>query len=730
MPRADIPSHEPLPSALHPVDRVAQHAAARGASGNGRRRGRTPRGGRVAAVLAGGLLGAALAGATGATARSSVVAIEPRSPVTGPIEGGSVDRSPSVSAPGRHDAGLKTDLAGALQIEVDRALAGDLRERHLADLGARLPEVRDPHLLRALGARNGPRFTRDLEVLSGIVIADGIHVPAGTDLYVEPETVLILTGPSRIDGRIVPLLPGHGAPQGAAPAQAAASDDPIDEPWCAGGLPSEACPTVTSRAGDPGPRLGSFLLYFLDDLVVTGAFDRLCSLPPDLLSGESFLLQGDRSAVGVAGRGGNGLNVAFIGAVGAALLVDGEICNCPGGPGGIADVRGGNGQNCDCGGDACARGGDGGDAGSLILVADMIFWSTTAAMTIRSAGDGGRADALGGKGADCFECGAVGGRGGYAVAQGGDAGSPTRIQIVATDAMLPSAGFVVANMIQIDSSPWGGIANATAGVGGAGGSCLACDANEDHDGGDGGGGGYATATGGRGGDGRLVVAREGNGIGGALASNGGHGGPAFAYGGAGGVGGAGASCPCSFDGWAGFGGAGGEGGNGTADGGVGGGARGIDGVALASVPVSGAGGSAVGSCGIPGPGGNGGSCLWDLPENCRSGGGGIGGTIGIAWLSGGEPGPAEGGAAEGAHGTPFETVVFFCEGGDGPDGIVFCAAVNDCCTPGPQPGCGDPACAANVCEFAPHCCDFQWDGLCAALAQKFCPPCGGGGGDA
>lgn len=70
-------------------------------------------------------------------------------------------------------------------------------------------------------------------------------------------------------------------------------------------------------------------------------------------------------------------------------------------------------------------------------------------------------------------------------------------------------------------------------------------------------------------------------------------------------------------------------------------------------------------------------------------------------------------------------------------GVAFLAAVRDAsaqgCTNSPNscfvenplvPGCSNPSCCALVCSIEPACCDVGWDGLCVALATKFCSDCG------
>jgi hypothetical protein len=54
-------------------------------------------------------------------------------------------------------------------------------------------------------------------------------------------------------------------------------------------------------------------------------------------------------------------------------------------------------------------------------------------------------------------------------------------------------------------------------------------------------------------------------------------------------------------------------------------------------------------------------------------------------------------------------------------GAVCEAGPTDCCSPAGTPGCpGDPALEACVCAVDPFCCDEQWDGMCAEIAQDQC----------
>ncbi|MBM4107044.1 MAG: hypothetical protein FJ257_12335, partial [Phycisphaerae bacterium] len=49
----------------------------------------------------------------------------------------------------------------------------------------------------------------------------------------------------------------------------------------------------------------------------------------------------------------------------------------------------------------------------------------------------------------------------------------------------------------------------------------------------------------------------------------------------------------------------------------------------------------------------------------------------------------------------------------------------DCCTAHAGGGCSDAECCVEVCKVDSFCCDVQWDGLCAQLAQDGCDRCGG-----
>jgi len=51
------------------------------------------------------------------------------------------------------------------------------------------------------------------------------------------------------------------------------------------------------------------------------------------------------------------------------------------------------------------------------------------------------------------------------------------------------------------------------------------------------------------------------------------------------------------------------------------------------------------------------------------------------------------------------------------------AAANQCCSAWKFPGCGDPACEAQICGFDPFCCQVMWDEICANFAQELCAVC-------
>lgn len=576
--------------------------------------------------------------------------------------------------------------------------------------------------LRHEGRASGSRVTRNGEVLSGRIVVDRFEVPMGTEVFIEAGTELVITGAGRLDGRITPraAAPSMSVDDGDESAALAAALGTLEH--CFGALPG-TCPNIDFDVGAQGVWPGEIVILLLGDTVITDAFVGICGSIAPNQAGGSVLVPGSRSALAVGGRGGDGVDIYLIGAPGVTLLIDGPVCNARGAAGGTGHAIGIFGDPCECGGDAFARGGDGGDAGRLEIVADLILWGPGGSLTIEHGGAGGQAIADAGAGGDCFECGVEGGRGGYGMARGGAAGVGNRVSIAATVDMVPSPTVVLTSMVTIAAAPSGGLAEAYSGRGGDGGPCTACA----EDGGEGGIGGDACAQGGRGADGIIVAAREPGGAAAVLGSDGGDGGGAWAYAADGGFGGAGASCPCSYVGFAGFGGNGGEGGDAFGEGGVGGRAYGGPAALALATPLSGDGGSVLGWCGFGGAGGVGGSCILDLPENCISGAGGIGGSGGIFIAEGGAPGAAGLGAVAGSPGLPASQDFFFCESGvDGAKGLVFCAQAPPCCTPSEEPGCDDPICAKQVCGIAPHCCEIQWDLLCASIANDLCVICSGG----
>lgn len=610
--------------------------------------------------------------------------------------------SPGIArAPGPSVAGISDASAS-----IERGASPVLRERHLGDAYL--------DLLRIEGRRAGPLVTRDREILSGRIVVDSFEIPSGTEVYIESGTELVITGPSRLDGHLVPI---GGIPKSA---PTAASSGLVDD--CIDTLEA-VCPTFVGDPGRPGSSPGTIVILLLADTVITDAFVGICAGAAPEQAGGSVLVQGDRSAMARAGRGGDGVDVAIVGAAGVTLVIDGPVCNATGGQGGYAEAIGAAGVPCDCGGDAVARGGDGGDAGSLIIEADFVEWTANATLTVAHGGAGGAAVAKAGPGGDCFECGVSGGRGGAASARGGDAGRSARVSLSAVVDMTPAPAVVLAGFTSFAPASSGGNAEAFSGRGGDAAPCIACA----EDGGEGGPAEDACADGGRGADGIVLAAREAGVPVAVLGSDGGDGGFGWAFGAIGGFGGAGASCPCSYPGIAGSGGDGGEGADAYGNGGAGGRAYGGPAAVALATPRSGDGGGAIANCGFGGNGGVGGSCILDQPENCISGGGGIGGIGGFGFAQGGPAGPAGLGAVAGDPGLPADQAFMDCDfGADGAEGLVICNEVPPCCEPSNQPGCADPLCAELVCGIAPHCCEIAWDLLCAGLANDLCPICFGG----
>ena len=51
-------------------------------------------------------------------------------------------------------------------------------------------------------------------------------------------------------------------------------------------------------------------------------------------------------------------------------------------------------------------------------------------------------------------------------------------------------------------------------------------------------------------------------------------------------------------------------------------------------------------------------------------------------------------------------------------------AADSCCAIHDAPGCNDPVCELDVCEYEPSCCADSWDGLCWSIAFSLCAdPC-------
>lgn len=54
---------------------------------------------------------------------------------------------------------------------------------------------------------------------------------------------------------------------------------------------------------------------------------------------------------------------------------------------------------------------------------------------------------------------------------------------------------------------------------------------------------------------------------------------------------------------------------------------------------------------------------------------------------------------------------------------IAAGQTSSCCSANDQPGCSDDACAAEVCEFMPECCEVRWDTACANIAGYVCGDC-------
>jgi hypothetical protein len=202
-------------------------------------------------------------------------------------------------------------------------------------------------------------------------------------------------------------------------------------------------------------------------------------------AGGACFADGGCPAVATAGKGGRGGHVMLGGQTiefGAGVtLVRGS-----GGWGGEADARGDAGDAaCKDGCDATATGGAGGDAGGIGYLIMEPGAIVGAAPTVDGAngGKGGPAIAFGGDGADCADCpGGKGGKGGNATATGGDGGNGGTGRV---------SGWAVKPNSHLKGD--GGEVLAIAGNGGIGATC--CTPPEQ--GGDGGHGGDVTATGGQ-----------------------------------------------------------------------------------------------------------------------------------------------------------------------------------------------------------------------------------------
>ncbi|MFO0874225.1 MAG: hypothetical protein U0575_09675 [Phycisphaerales bacterium] len=629
----------------------------------------------------------------------------------------------------------------------------------------------DIEALRAEARGKGRMTLVDGDVLRGRVVMEGLDIAEGALVFIAAGTQIISIGDMHLDGALVPFVDGsttedsnqdRGVKDGAAkPGTAkfgamtvapgsgtidakaidtesagslvAPGDDPAD------GLDVEVaalavnCNARNDAIGVAGMKPAPIDIVFVGRAVVTGAFAQICAgpladqipSPPLVASGGASITSPGARAVG--GRGGDGIDVTIEGLGNSTLAIRGPLCNGRGADGAKAVASAADGGACLCGGDAEATGGDGGDGGKLVVIADTIIWNVAlASLTVQSGGVGGGADATAGNGGFC-PCPGDGGRGGDAAAKAGSAGKPGRVRVAARQNMVPPAAFVLANLVSFGPSPQGGTANAFAGLGAGSGQCLSCDPTVGS-GGAGGDGGDATAIGGDGGDGFLLVATQLGVIVAVRGSDGGDGGGASATGKQGGNGGNAAPCPCPAPGWL-QGGDGGDGGSGTAIGGKGGAANGGPPSIALAIAKSGDGGDGDAFCGQGGPGGAGGSCGPGFFGPCVAGGGGDGGMGGLAFETGGAAGAASGAALPGAAGAPAPpgTTTTCLPGNPGPPGLQLCIGGAACCVPGNAPGCPDPFCKEAVCTVDPFCCQEIWDQGCADQAIVLCPICMGAG---
>lgn len=501
----------------------------------------------------------------------------------------------------------------------------------------------DVAALRAEAAGRGHLLLNDGDILEGRVVAEGITLPDGADVFVREGTEIASYGDCYFGGALVPIeevdpsrVPGddEDAVGGGA---GATSDD---------GYPFD-CPGIATVVG----RNGSNYATRGNPIEVSGSarfagrfFRRDCDGRAFRHAPGPVVSNGTKSAEAIGGNGGRGRDME-IEIIGGTLFIDQPVCNEPGGNGADAVASGRDGVGvCDCGGDALARGGDGGRAGRLVITAPRIVWGAGSSLTVNSGGQGGSASASGGRGTDCNQCGRPPGAGGDASAFGGKAGGLGRdglrggIEIIANE-MLNAAGnglspaTLLTLRARIIPGKPGGTATAAGGNGGnAGGVCI-CGQHAA----DGGDAGRAVARGGEGGKGMLELAAERLRSGAVLlttfGSNGGDGGDATATGGNGGNGGDNAaSCPCNRSVDAGNGGNGERGGEARAVGGRGGDASGDN------APTSGNGGDAVATGGNGKNGGRGADCVGSQPLRCRPGAGGAPGRPGIADPQEGPPG--------------------------------------------------------------------------------------------
>ncbi len=462
----------------------------------------------------------------------------------------------------------------------------------------------DRATLRRLALAAGPVRVRGRAHLAGRVFAQDFRVEPGAEVTIAAGTSIYSVGDIRIDAPIRGVAPP--ARRWSKTTNAAARGD-------AGASTPDI--TFVCEQGD-----------FVQSETI---------LMADGGDGECVSIAGTSGQGGPGGKGG-GIRIECPGTVTIlANVVPGR-----GGRGGCADVVGNagapgrNGQSV-----RAACGGAGGNSGDVRIVCHKLVFETDTEgklkgkIALRPGGVGGDANARGGDGGDAAALFKRGGHGGDAIAKAGKAGRSTRA-FIQVDELEPADvdAHDIAGFLETEHAD-GGAAKA---IGGKGGGAIGIFEFTEcfffgRNGGKGGFGGSAVAYGGFGGTGGQIGGGSGalrDRAQSAAETPPGNGGDAEAHGGDAGTGGIGESA-----GFPGRGGAGGNGGDATARGGPGGsstlGERFDQPLVGGQGPLTGgAGGSVTAIAGTGTDGGTGGSCC-DHPGG-RGAAGGSAGAGGIA----------------------------------------------------------------------------------------------------